>query len=347
VDDATPKMIAEREAAIVTYGKRLRVIAKRIHDDGARLVFLTPSPFDETAVMSGVNYVGVNGALAKCAEVVNQVAAETGDPVVDLHTPMTALNLRLQAADPKATIIGSDRTHPKEPGNFVMAYHILKAQGAPAIVSDVTIDAAAGRVGAVVNATVDKLSATTSSVGFTLSENALPYPLHSSVQPALEWVPFNEDFNREILRVTGLDSGSYRLEIDGIRIRDFQAAELAAGVNLATETATPQAGQAAKVLALVRSWQGTISLKNRAIASIEQRHLRDWSHPIDYAKAKEYLEAKLSASPPLPAWDERKIRAYIEQKPCAEEIAAEITVLEKAIHEAAQPQPHSYQLIRQ
>lgn len=344
--DATPRMIADRDAAIEAYGKRLRVLAKRIHDGGARLIFLTPSPFDDTADIASNRLSGVNGGLARCADIVREIAAENDAPVIDLHGPMTALTARLQAVDPAATIIGPDRTHPREPGNFVMAYHILKAQGAPAIVSDVTIDAGAARVTGAINASVDNLRATTTSAEFTLSGNALPYPLHASVRPALDWVPFNADLNREMLRVTGLAAGSYRLEIEGARVRDFSADELAAGVNLATETATPQARQAAKVLALVRSWRDVISLKERAIASIEQRHLRDWARPIDYAKAREFLEAKLAATPPPPEWDQRKMRAYIELKPRAEAVAAEIAALEKEIREAAQPSPHAYRLIR-
>ncbi|MFA6959863.1 MAG: SGNH/GDSL hydrolase family protein [Opitutaceae bacterium] len=346
VADATPKMIADREAAIDAYGERLRVLAKRIHDEGTRLIFLTPSPFDDTADIVSDRFTGVNGALARCADLVREVAAENGDPVVDLHGPMTALTARLQAADPAATIIGPDRTHPREAGNFVMAYHILKAQGASAIVSDITIDAGADRVTGAVNAKIDQLRTTTSSVEFTLLESALPYPLHKSVMPALAWVPFNQDFNREILRVTGLGSGLYRLEIDGVRIRDYQADELTAGVDLAAETATPQTRQATQVLALVRSWQDMISQRDRAIASIEHRHLRDWSRPIDYAKAKSFLEEKLSASPPPPAWDQRKMQAYIELKPRAEEVAAEIAATEGKIREAAKPRPHVYRLIR-
>ena len=118
------------------------------------------------------------------------------------------------------------------------------------------------------------------------------------------------------------------------------------GVNLATEATTPQARQAAQVLALVRSWQGLVSQKDRAIASIEQRHLRDWSRPIDYAKAKAMLEAKLAANPPPPEWDQRKMRAYIELKPRVTEVAAEISAAEAKIHEAARPRTHLYRLTR-
>ena len=43
--------------------------------------------------------------------------------------------------NPQYTLIGADRVHPKGPGHTMMAWLFLKAQGAPALVSDLKIDA--------------------------------------------------------------------------------------------------------------------------------------------------------------------------------------------------------------
>jgi hypothetical protein len=73
--------------------------------------------------------------------------------------------------------------------------------------------------------------------------------VRDSAEPALELVPFTRELNREILRITGLDPGPYVIRIDGIPVAIHESSELAAGINLATNTRTPMYEQALRVAA--------------------------------------------------------------------------------------------------
>ena len=60
-------------------------------------------------------------------------------------------------------------------------------------------------------------------------------------------VPFMEEMNTELLKVTGL-KGQYKLLIDDQEIGTWDAADLAKGINLAAESKTPQYQQALTII---------------------------------------------------------------------------------------------------
>ena len=135
------------------------------------------------------NQPGCNDGLARCAETVRDLAVAYSGLLVDFHAPMTALNLEQQQKDPKWTISGSDRVHPGSPGHLMMAWLFLKAQGAPAIVSKVSVDAATGRVVETVNAEVKEVAKADGGVTFTVLEKALPFPIDPGAMRVLNMLP--------------------------------------------------------------------------------------------------------------------------------------------------------------
>jgi len=145
-------------------------------------------------------------------------AAETGAAVVDFHGAMTRLNADLQRADPAFTLIGPDRIHPAAPGHFVMAYTFLKAQGAPDEVASLILDARTATVTHAGNGRATAVRATPAGgLTFTWAEDALPFPLVPAVAPALAWVPFNADFNRELSPLAVSSPGPTRFASTGPR----------------------------------------------------------------------------------------------------------------------------------
>lgn len=236
----------DRQKAIDDYVANMRSLLERLK--GARLIVITPSIFDQTAVFpephdagfAGPGQVGVNTGLGKMAEQLRAMAGELGAEVIDFHGPMSSLNAQRQKQDSAFTLIGQDRVHPGAVGHMVMAYHFLKAQGFGNEVSAVDIDAAAGRVIAVRNGTVEELMASSDTVSFRHTAEALPFPVVSSAKPALELVPFQQKLNVETLRISGLKDASYQLRIDGKTVATLSAGELSSGVNLASYEQTPQ-----------------------------------------------------------------------------------------------------------
>ena len=247
--DANKKQ--QQQQALDGYKANMEKVVGRICAEAGepKLLFITPSPFDQTVVLEKENnQPGCNDGLGRCAEIVRELAAKNHGTIVDFHGPMTALNLEQQKKDPNWTIIGGDRVHPGAPGHLMMAWLFLKTQGAPAVVSKVSVDAAAGHATENVNAAVTGVAKKDGGVAFTVLEKALPFPTDPAAKPVLELLPIEKELNQEILSVSGLANGMYELKIDGVVVvAKYSAEDFARGINLAFNEATPQFKQAQSV----------------------------------------------------------------------------------------------------
>ena len=347
----TNQLRDQRTYILEGYRSYMTQLVKRIQADGARVILITPSVYDETARNpQGRVLTGVNGALGECADFMRKLAGETGCSVIDFHDSMGALNAKIQAQDPAASLINPDRIHPNPLGHFVMAYLFLKGQQAPAIVSSVSLDATGAKVLESDNATVAKLTVRKNQVTFTLSEKALPYPVDKEQEPALAWVPFNDEFNREMLKVSGLAPGEYQLSIDGEAVRRFKSAELATGVNLALENNTPQARQAAGVLELVKAWCKQVQ-DVRMTPTFEFWKLGDEPHPIALEAVRGRVEADMARlaeqlkNTPREQYQVDNYAHYLKAKSCEAQTIATLGEIAGKIRTAARPQPHAYKLV--
>ena len=174
------------------------------------------------------------------------LAKEKDLPFIDVHTPLTRLTAQKQAKDETFSFT-ADRVHPKNGGYPIMAYEILKTFGADPVVFDLEISAD----GTVIKAEQTRIAGFDSKNGtlvWTAVENRLPFPVQEKGNDkAFSLVPFQEELNRMILKVSDLPEGDHLLEIDGQEIGTYSAAELAAGINLATNRNTPQYIEAAQL----------------------------------------------------------------------------------------------------
>ena len=237
----TEQMLAGQKTALANYRNNMDQLSQKLLAAGVKgLIYCTPSPFDDTGDL-GPNFPGVNGALAQCGQYGRELAATYGGGVVDLNGPMTAINLEHQKTDPKFTIIGPDRVHPGDVGMMIIAYLFLKAQGMPALVSRVAINA--NGVREAINAEVAGLKQTPEGLEFDCRENALPWPIEASAKQALELVPLEAELDQEQL-AAAVAPGTYRLLIDGQEVGQYTAEALGAGINLAFNDKTPQYQQA-------------------------------------------------------------------------------------------------------
>lgn len=122
---------------IKRYATNIRLLAQRIDREcpASRIVWMTPSIFDETAVITNrppmreVDKVRNSVRLAAMAEEVRKLAAERGELCVDFHKAMTAENARRQKVDKYYTLVGPDRVHPQDEGSYFMRDVFLRAQG--------------------------------------------------------------------------------------------------------------------------------------------------------------------------------------------------------------------------
>lgn len=339
-DRSGPQIEDQRRKRLDSAEQNLREVVKRLQEKKARIILITPSILDETVQSNATNYPGKTLALGEAAARVKKMADEQKLTLVDFYTPMLELNQKLQAKNPTLSLIGKDRIHPDAPGHFVMAYLYLKDLGAPADVAKVTVDAKDGTLVEAENCKVEDIAVQPDGIRFRYAANALPFPVEDSAKPALEWVPFTDDFNRETFTITGLAAGSYRLEIDGKTIRNYTAEELAAGINLAKETETPQYQQSLEVLKLFKKRWEAIS-KLRDMAFVEHGAARDSAHPLTLEQVTPKIEAWVATAKgkPYEGFFKKCADSYLSNKPKEQEIIVEIERLMPEIRKAAKPQP--------
>lgn len=225
-----------------------------------RIVMVGTSPYDETAQLKeNAPLKTKNETIRRIVAYQKQSAVSNGWEFTDLNAPMVALNQQYQQKDPAFTLCGSDRIHPDNDGHMVMAYLFLKAQGfAGKDVANMEINADKKQAVKSDNCTISNIKKIGKDLSFDYLAEALPYPLDTiargwgqkkSQAEATKVVPFMDEMNREILKVTGL-KGRYRLLIDDEEIGIWSANELAEGINLAAESKTPQYQQALAVMHL-------------------------------------------------------------------------------------------------
>ena len=318
----TPEVTKMREKALADHAQNMKHLAERLTAAGTRLIFITPSPFDDTSTMEKPNLPGVNQALSVSADNARQLAKTFGGGLVDFHQPMTELNLAQQKLDPRYTLIGPDRVHPQDVGHLVMTYLFLKAQALPSTVSTHSEDAA-GK----------------SDIEFTYTEPALPFPVPAACEPALKLVPFMEELNQEQLTVTGLPSGKYKLSIDDQAVGSVEADQFAKGINLATFKNTPQYQQALAA-AKIDGQRSDLVKRLRTIDYVEWRMGRKIGDPSSFDYVAE--ANKFMANPKNAGFVADQGKAYLTIKPQQAALQMQLDGLVKDLRKACQPKTHHF-----
>jgi len=225
-----------------------------------RIVLMGSSPYDETAIIDGnTPFKNKNKAMIRIVDFQEKSARENGWEFIDLNKPMTEIGQMKQKDDPYFALCGNDRIHPDNDGHMVMAYLFLKDQGfVGKQVAEMDIDASKTVINKSTNCSISDLKKTSTGISFDYLAESLPYPLdtiargwgsNKSQAKAIDIVPFMEEMNREILKITGL-KGNYRLLIDNEEIGIWSANDFAKGINLASLDNTPQYQQALSIMYL-------------------------------------------------------------------------------------------------
>jgi lysophospholipase L1-like esterase len=343
-DNLPPDVDIQRAKAEETYKSSMQKLAESLLAAEVKVILITPSIFDDTAELPRQNSPGCGAALGAFADRVREIAKELKTALVDFNGVMTSVNLTRQKINPSFTIVGGDRIHPTAPGHFVMAYEFLRAQGLGGPVFSIEVDAASGQTGVLQNCEVRDLKIQPGRVAFTSWENSLPFPVEAAASPALELVPFMQEFNRQIVTVRGLEPSDYTLKIDDQEIGKFTAEQLAEGVDLAGRADTPQAKQAAEVLAaLGKKWDVVAKLRNLAVC--EHAAWPDATRPIEPEEMQSKLDARAKRAGNNPSVNEAHSQ-YLEDKPREADLRAEAAQAGEAARLLAQPKPHRFTIER-
>lgn len=324
---ATPdeKTQAAREASLAAYRKALTENVQRIKAAGAQPVLITPSPHDQYSESADKTHLAVTGndGLARCAQIVRDLAAAEQCPMVDLHGPITSLMLK----NPEWALAGKDRVHPDPKGHMVMAYFVLQAQKIAGAVAKAAVDYAAKQALPSENCRVDGVEAGADLLKFNYRANSLPFPMSDEFKAAAEIVPW-EALNQEILQVKNLPAGEYRLRVGGAEVGRFSADQFAAGVNIAG-LQTPQQQKAQKLReAITKRHTADAPLRNRVW--IEHSYLRP--NKIDPAdtKAVDQFFDQYPANKRA-AWFDWMVKSYREQRGKEKELAAQAQAAQEEV----------------
>jgi len=213
---------------------------------GVRITALEPSPFDDVT-RSPQFTQGYNATMLRFAQFVREYGKEQGLTLSDLNAPVVAEMRKARAWNAEAAkFIIPDRVHPGAAGHWVMALAVLKSWNAPAVVTEVMIDADSAKATKMVNTDVTELQKTATGIAWTQLDKAFPLDINTddiSAEMANRFADIVKELNQQPLRITGLSAGTYELRIDGKPLGKFDAKQLANGLNLALLD-TPMRGQA-------------------------------------------------------------------------------------------------------
>jgi lysophospholipase L1-like esterase len=281
---------------------------------GLRITALQPSAYDDVTRPPAPEG-SYNATLVRYSEFLKELAGTEKLSLADLNTPVVAALTKAKEIDAAAAArLISDRIHPAAGIQVVMAGALLKGWNAPAIVTDVEIDAQRREVRRQQNTRVSEL-ARNGAIAWVQTDEALPMALtppagarDNTFALALRSSDFVEALDRQPLKVTGLAAGKYSLRIDGAEVGVFGSEQLAAGINLA-ELPTPMTRQAA------------------AVHELTLRH--NTMHSTRWRQVQVPMEKDLSP-------------AVLKALVALDDVEADLVRQQRA---TAQPQPRRYELI--
>lgn len=211
---------------------------------------------------------------------------------------ITRKALEKMEADGSKVIPFGDGFHTSSNGGLLMAHAILTGLDAPALVSDVAIDAPAKTFQAKA-AKVEKLTVTAEGVSFERTDEALPMPIAKDWVSLLPYVNDLKDLNWYGLKVTGLTAAEYQLSIDGTAVGKFAAKDLAEGVNLGNLQSGPIHDRGLKVWSAINAKNQIVHGRFRGVVMAQ---VPDWlqdvakeRRPAELAKRLEAIQASQAA----------------------------------------------------
>jgi lysophospholipase L1-like esterase len=264
------------------YVKNTKAMLEAAKKAKVRVALVSPNAVDRR-VRSRIDFKLYVETQKQFYAPLKDLAKEYGATFVDQYAVTRAVLEKLEKDGAANVKPFPDGVHTSPSGGLLMAHSILKGLHAPALVSSVDIDAAAGKADAK-KCKVAELKASDKGVTFERTDEALPLPVQKAWLPILPYIKELKDLNWYGLKVTGLAKGKYTLLIDGKDVATYSADQLAEGVNLGNLTAGPIYDQGKKVL-------DAINAKNRVV----HQRFRGFvmNNRLDPEKRKEGIKSRM------------------------------------------------------
>jgi hypothetical protein len=338
--------LSRRKEAVDYYKTNLEKIINIFLSKNIEVILETPSIYDQTAKLPERNHLGVNNVLGECAVFIDSLAVKYKLPTVDYYSIMNSINSEIQKSNPSATLTTTDRIHPQATGHFVMSYQFLKSEKVPKYVAEIRINAKKEKSSDCNNCTIIKQSVQENGVTFSVKENALPFPVTEDQKEGLQLVPFEADFNIQLLQVKSLSEKiQYQLKIDDEIIGSFTGKQFDKGINLTEYHNTPQYKQSEKVLAVLQKlWK--IEGKLRGMKFIEYLPFyKEIKDKHNFKEVETFMDSAFIAHNYTDPYYKSQLNKFIANKPLEEEYKNQCDLLREKAYKLAKPVEHVFVLL--
>jgi len=229
-----------------SYRENTKAIVQEFKKAGLRLIVVgSPGAVDtdffrrdpknpEAAPKAAAMY---NATLAKLRDIAEEVAKAEGVAFANVHNAMFDTMAKAKAKYGKDyNVCGGDGFHPGPNGQLLMAYAFLKALGCDGDIGTITVDLAAGKA----EATDGHKVLACKDGAVELESTRYPFCFFgdpkdpNATSGIIEFCSFNDDLNRLKLVVKGVKGDKAKVAW-GKASKEFAAADLAKGINLAAE----------------------------------------------------------------------------------------------------------------
>jgi len=218
--------------------------------------------------------------------------------------------------------------HPGPAGHLIKTWVLLKGMGAPAEVSSARLDASSGSLVSSASCAISNVTKTSTGISFTRLDERLPIAVDVEALEGLETRPqIMDEISAYMLEVDGLAPGLYRVLIDGVESAIVNAGELADGWNMSTMTAGPIFDQLQQVRDMILEKQGTDSALPLSV--LKRRLQARYYEDLYDIHGQELVDFMKGEHPTLPT---------------PSGLTTDILPLDEAIHLAAQPGAHDFEI---
>ena len=323
------------QAVFDRYQTGMTTLLDRIQTLGAAAIPITPTMHDARAARMGPRAseprdTYYNGVLSLYGAWLREMAQQRGLGFVDMYGPLNQITLDQRRSAPEWTMI-KDAVHPGPTGQVVMAAALIADAFPKTQVCGITLSQKDGKwIASVSNGKVTDASELEKRT-VTVKSNALPWVLPSDAAEGYKLVHAGHRMSNEKLTVRNLAPGSYEVRIDGAPIGKWTDAQLASGVEIEENAATPQYQQALKV------------------AELNQKRNKDFYSKIrgEFAALKgQRNKMNKAVGTPEEAAAKSEFEKYHSAmadrvKPLLDEARA----IEDEIYKTNQPEPHRYEVV--
>lgn len=320
------------QATFDRYQTGMTTVLDRIQALGASAIPMTPTMHDARAARMGPRAAEprdtyYNGVLALYGSWLREMAHQRGLGFVDMYGPLNQLTFEQRRTNADWTMI-KDAVHPGATGQFVMAASLISDAFIKAPVGSITVAQKNGKwtATAINGSVVDQSELSKGAV--TAKLNALPWVLPADAAEGYKMTHAGHRMSNEKVIFRNLEPGKYELRIDGTAIGKWSDAQLATGVEIEENPASPQYQQALKVAELNQRRSGDVYKKIRGEFSQlkgQRNKLNKALGTPEEAAAKTEFEAFHTAM-------KDRVKALLETAKS----------LEDEIYKANQPVPHRY-----